>query len=167
MNTNTTLSKGSRIQLNQSQAARAGILLLLLLLILPHLVQAQFNYVITNGTITITKYTGPVTAVTIPDTINGLPVTSIDKAFYNGATPGQGILTSITIPDSVTSIEKYAFAWNYTLTSATLGKGIRTIGDGAFADCGLTGVYFLGDAPSLRGPSVFAYDDNLRYVVID
>src|ERR1035437_6509749 len=92
MNTNTTLSKGSLIYLNQSLAARAGNLLLLLLLILPHLVQAQFNYVITNGTITITKYTGPVTAVTIPDTINGLPVTSIDKAFYNGATDRKSVV---------------------------------------------------------------------------
>ena len=30
-----------------------------------------------NGTITITGYTGPGGAVTIPGTINGLPVTSI------------------------------------------------------------------------------------------
>ena len=45
-------------------------------------VEAQFNYTTTNGTITITGYTGSGGAVTIPDTINGLPVTSIgDWAF--------------------------------------------------------------------------------------
>jgi probable HAF family extracellular repeat protein len=165
MNTNTTLSKGSSIQLNERRAARAGMLLLLLLT-LPAVVQAQFTYTTNNGTITITKYTGPVGAVTIPGMINGLPVTSIGyEAFYNGASVGAGILTSITIPDSVTSIGDYAFAWNYTLTSATLGNGLRTIGAGAFGQCGLTGVYFLGDAPSLvPGPSVFAYDYDLVYV---
>jgi hypothetical protein len=42
-----------------------------------------FNCTTNNGAITITKYTGPGGAVTIPDTINGLPVTSIgDSAFY-------------------------------------------------------------------------------------
>ena len=60
----------------------------------------EFNYTINNGTITITGYTGPGGAVTIPDTINGLPVTSIgDCAFYNCTS-----LTSVTIPNSVTSI---------------------------------------------------------------
>jgi hypothetical protein len=180
MNTKTTLSKGSWIQLNERRAARTGILLLLLLLLLtlPAAVEAQFTYVTNNGTITITGYYGPVGAVTIPDTMNGLPVTSIGHdAFYNRASPGPGILTSVRIPDSVTSIGDYAFAWNYTLRSATLGNGLRSIGAGAFADCGLTtitiprsvssigdiafnycaltGVYFLGNAPSLGGPSVF------------
>ena len=82
MNTNTTLSKGSWTQLNERRAARAGILLLLLLLLaLPAVVQAQFNYIdnytITNGTVTIIKYTGPGGDVTIPDMISGLPVTTI------------------------------------------------------------------------------------------
>ena len=82
MNAKTTLSKGSWIQLNERQAARTGLLLLLLLLALPAVVQAQFTYTTTNGTITITGYTGPGGWVTIPSTINGLPVTSIgDYAF--------------------------------------------------------------------------------------
>jgi hypothetical protein len=80
-------------------------LLLWLLLTLPAVVQAQFNYTTDNGAITITGYTGPGGAVTIPATINGLPVTGIgDYAFiYNTS------LTSITIPDSVTSIGVQAF----------------------------------------------------------
>ena len=52
-------------------------LLLLVLLMLPAVVQAQFDYTTQNGTITITGYTGPGGAVAIPATINGLPVTSI------------------------------------------------------------------------------------------
>ncbi len=64
------------------RTACAVTLLPLLLLTLPAVVQAQFNYTTNNGTITITKYTGSGGDVTIPDTINGLPVTSIgDGAF--------------------------------------------------------------------------------------
>ena len=69
--------------------------------------QVPFNYTTNNGTITITGYTGPGGAVTIPDTINGLPVTSIgDYAFCNCTS-----LTSVTIPNSVTSIGDEAFSY--------------------------------------------------------
>lgn len=37
-------------------------------------VHAQFDYETNNGTITITKYTGPGGNVIIPETINGLSV---------------------------------------------------------------------------------------------
>ena len=53
------------------------LLPLLLVLTLPAAVQAQYNYMTDNGTITITGYTCFGGAVTIPDTIDGLPVTSI------------------------------------------------------------------------------------------
>ena len=48
-----------------------------LLCFAPAVAQAQFDYVTNNGTITITKYTGPAGDVAIPSPINGLPVTSI------------------------------------------------------------------------------------------
>jgi hypothetical protein len=107
------------------------MLLLLLLFALPAVVQAQFNYTTNDGTITITKYTGPGGAVTIPSTIKGLPVTSIGFcAFYDCTS-----LTSVTIPNSVTDIEGSAFAGCTSLTS----------------------VYFLGNAPSFDGTDVFDY----------
>ena len=66
-------------------------LLLLLLLTLPIVVQAQFAYETNNGTITITGYTGPGGAVTIPAIITGLPVTSIGDWALRGSS-----LTSVT-----------------------------------------------------------------------
>jgi hypothetical protein len=66
------------------RTACAARLLPLLLLTLSAAVQAQdYNYVIYGAvTITITKYTGSGGAVTIPSTMDGLPVTSLgDKAF--------------------------------------------------------------------------------------
>ena len=50
-------------------------------------------------------------------------------------------LTSVTIPDSVTSIEQYAFDGCSGLTSVTIGNGVTSIGSDAFAYCtGLTSI---------------------------
>ena len=79
------------------------LLPLLLLLALPAVAQAQFYYTTTNGTITITFYSGS-GAVVIPNTINGYPVTGIADNAFGGAG-----LTSVAIPGSVTNIGSYAF----------------------------------------------------------
>src|SRR5215471_1786541 len=61
-------------------------LLPILLLTIAFAAQAQFTYITNNGTITITGYTGPGGAVTIPSVINSLPVTDIGQnAFANSA----------------------------------------------------------------------------------
>jgi hypothetical protein len=76
-------------------------------------VQAQFNYITANNEITITGYTGPGGDVTIPDTINGLPVTSIGDSAFSNCTN----LTSVSIPKSVTSIGDDAFHNCHRLTN--------------------------------------------------
>src|SRR5665213_3292961 len=90
-------------------------LLATVLLALPVVVQAQFTYITTNGAITITGYTGSGGAVSIPATINGLPVTNVgDYAFANSP------LTSVTIPASVISIGDGAFFGCYGLRTITV-----------------------------------------------
>jgi YD repeat-containing protein len=91
----------------------------------------QFNYTTNNGTITITGYTGPDGAVSIPSTLNGLPVTSIGYAAFASRTS----LTSVTIPNSVSSIGSQAFAECTSLTSVTIPNGVTSIGDEAFRGC--------------------------------
>src|SRR5664279_478252 len=78
---------------------------LLLLLALPIPVEAQYTYTANNGTLTITQYTGPGGDVIIPDTITGLPVTSIGIQAFGYSTS----VTNVTIPDSVTNIGVGAF----------------------------------------------------------
>jgi hypothetical protein len=116
------------------------VLSVLLLFATPAALQAQFGYTTNAGgaSITITNYTGPSGAVTFPTNISGLTVTSIGNgAISVFANTG---VTSVTIPNSVTSIGEFAFA-SSGLTSVTLGDSLTNIGPYGFEDCsGLTSV---------------------------
>ncbi len=71
------------------------------------------------------------TAVIIPNTIDGTTVTSIGAqafVFCNS-------LTSVTIPNSVTSIRENAFAYCLSLTSITIPNSVASIANGTFSDC--------------------------------
>jgi hypothetical protein len=100
----------------------------------------DFTYESSGTAITITGYTGAGGDVTIPETIEGLPVTSIGGAAFAGCTS----LTSVTIPDSVTSIEGSwvtgydpagAFGDCTNLKRVTIGRGVTSMGAGAFWNC--------------------------------
>jgi serine/threonine protein kinase len=99
--------------------------------------ETHFNYTTNNGTITITKYTGPGGAVTIPSTINGLPVNSIGDNAFNGCSS----LSGVTIPDGVTSIGSRAFISCSGLASITIPNSVTSMGGQVFWGCsGLTNI---------------------------
>jgi hypothetical protein len=135
-------------------------LLLVITLVLPAAGQAQFDYVTNDNTITITGYTGPGGAVTIPGTITDLSVASIGAYAFSGTSP-----TSVTIPNSVTNIGDYAFVNCSTLAGVTFGNGIISIGDGAFWGCGLTNVTLPNSVTSL-GNSAFRYCIRLSNIIL-
>ncbi len=61
-------------------------------------------------------------------------------------------LTSITIPNSVTSIDNNAFSYCSGLTSITIPNSVNSIGDGAFEECsGLTSVTVSSSVTSIGG----------------
>ena len=126
------------------------LLLALLVLALAGTAKAQFSYAYNNGALTLTGYTGPGGAVSIPD-VDGL-VTSIGMgAFMNCAS-----LTSIGIPGSVTNIGADAFAYCSGLTSVGIPGNVTSIGEEAFAYCGsLTGVGIPGSVANI-GERAFA-----------
>ncbi|MGB6219500.1 leucine-rich repeat domain-containing protein, partial [Haloferula sp.] len=70
---------------------------------------------------------------------------------------GCSSLTSITLPEGLTSIETFAFSGCTSLTSITLPEGLTSIGDYAFFVCrSLVEVSFLGNAPALVGTNHFS-----------
>ena len=106
------------------------LLSFLLLLMLPAAMQAQYTYTTNKDTITITKYTGTDSVVIIPDTINGLPVASIETNAFFSYTG----LTAVTIPDSVTSIGSGAFYYCFNLSNVMIGNSVTNMGRGVFAN---------------------------------
>ncbi len=76
------------------------------------------------------KYNGAAADVTIPSRYQGKPVTMIDHAaFFNSA------VTSVTIPDSVTSIFDEAFINCPKLTNISIPNSVTYIGFSAFSSC--------------------------------
>jgi BspA type Leucine rich repeat region (6 copies) len=144
----------------------------LLLCLMPTATQAQsyytnsfgvFSYTTTNGAVTITHFqgagdifTGSNVNVTIPSSINNLPVTAIGQSAFTGDYMNLG---SIIIPGSVTSIGEDAFTSCTYLTNALIGGGVTNIGAYAFQDDrAMTNIYFLGNAPAATNNQVFASD---------
>lgn len=76
------------------------------------------------------KYNGAAADVTIPSRYQGKPVTTIGHAaFFNSAA------TSVTIPDSVTSISDEAFINCPQLTNISIPNSVTYIGFSAFSSC--------------------------------
>lgn len=76
------------------------------------------------------KYNGAAADVTIPSRYQGKPVTTIGHAaFFNSA------VTSVTIPDSVTSISDEAFINCPKLTNISIPNSVTYIGFSAFSSC--------------------------------
>ena len=70
-------------------------------------------------------------------------------------------LTSIVIPDSVTSIDKYTFRNCSSLTSVVIPDSVTSIGDGVFYDCKSLTSVVIGDLVTSIGDYVFAYCSSL------
>ena len=98
--------------------------------------QDCFEYAVTNiegvESATITGYAGSDTGIVVPKTIGGVKVTAIaDLAFFRGC----AFLTSIAIPDGVTTIGDYSFYGCSSLTSIVIPESMTSIGRFAFSGC--------------------------------
>lgn len=90
----------------------------------------DFEFTPDNTAVIVKHYRGAAADVTIPSRYKGKPVTAINNAaFPNSA------VTSVTIPDSVTSIPDAAFYNCGNLETIHIPVSVTSIGNYAFADC--------------------------------
>ena len=122
----------------------------------------NLTYKVSNGEATITGCDNSISGdIVIPNTLGGYPVTSIGDYAFHGSD-----LTSITIPDSVTSIGNYAFEYCTGLTSITIPDSVTSIGDRAFGHCtGLTSIT-IPDSVTIIGFCAFEYCTGLTSITI-
>jgi hypothetical protein len=160
-------------------------ILSLLLLTLPGMVEAQYNYTTISGTVTITGYYGPGGTLDIPNTIVGLPVTSIGESAFTGYVSltsiiipssvtsignygfyGCSKLPSVAIPDNVTNIKNHAFQACTSVANLTIGNSVTTIGTGAFDNCTTLTSVTIPSTVSSIGDFVFSQCGGLHSVTI-
>ena len=113
-------------------------------------------------------YSGTERALTLPQSFtayDGTVVTQYEIYQYTFYECGE--LTSVIIPDSVTSIGGSAFAYCSGLTSITIPDSVTSIGDYAFSGCsGLTGDLVIPDSVTSIGERAFSGCSELTSVTI-
>jgi hypothetical protein len=124
---------------------------------------AQYTVLTNNGAITISRYHGFDAVVSIPDTVNGLPVTSIgDTAFQTKYT-----VADVTIPHGVTNIGSSAFSGCSALTNIVIPDGLVSIGEAAFWSCGSLPSISIPASVTNIGEQALAYCTSLTAITVD
>ncbi len=108
------------------------------------------TYTETAVSITVTGCTTEGESLTIPDSIDGIPVTEIAAKAFSDCSA----IVNVTIPDSVETIGNRAFYNCDSLETVSIGTGMQSVGDYAFSVC-----------PSLEAFSVA--DGNTSFSDID
>lgn len=115
-----------------------------------------------DNTLNITGYTGAAGIVSIPDTINGLPVASIGTNAFQY----RSSLFNVMMGSNVTRICSGAFSTCTGLTNITMGNGVTSIEDNAFFFCSsLTGIAIPNSVQNI-GPAAFYYCTGLTNVTL-
>lgn len=94
----------------------------------------DYSYEILNdGTLRLYQYEGTDTNIVVPDTIDGRKVTVLGNSTFQYCTQASDI-ESVTLPDSLTTIEKNAFYNCEKLKSVTIPQNVSSIGLAAFVE---------------------------------
>ena len=114
-----------------------------------------------NGVNYLVGYSGANTELVLPNYYNGENYEIKDSAFRACTS-----ITSVVIPDSVTSIGDDAFFLCHNLTSVTLGKSVTSIGSYAFSGCTSLTSVVIPDSVTSIGYDAFSGCTKLTSVVI-
>ncbi|MCQ2458188.1 MAG: leucine-rich repeat protein, partial [Clostridia bacterium] len=118
-----------------------------------------FTYTVTDGRAVITGInSGFSGALTIPESVDGYPVTEIADGAFSGCTA----ITSVSLPSSVTVIGNSAFYGCTGLTQADIPAGVLDIGENAFEGCSNIASVTLSDDITVMKKGVFKNCTSLK-----
>ncbi len=92
--------------------------------------RVTFHYREENGGAVITGYSGNVALLTVPATLDGLPVVAIGEHAFEKAT-----LTAVILPEGLVSIGWFAFYECADLFGVTIPASVSSIGYAVFDGC--------------------------------
>ncbi len=92
--------------------------------------RVTFYYREENGGAVITGYSGDVALLTVPATLDGLPVIAIGEHAFERSS-----LTAVTLPDGICRIDWFAFYECEELSGITIPKSVTSIGYAVFDGC--------------------------------
>ena len=115
----------------------------------------------TNGNIAIIEYLGDESSIDLSKLDLGGNIDTIGGyAFANSS------ITSITLPDSLVDIQRYAFAYTANLRNIVIPKNVKYIAASAFMDSGIESVEFKGNSLEVIEQYAFAFTQSLKSVTI-
>ena len=91
----------------------------------------EYEYFTQNGELVLSNYYGNSTEITTPSTLNGVDVKVIGGACFKG----NKVLTKLTIPSGVHTLEKYALSECTSLIELNLPDTLQIIGEYAIREC--------------------------------
>ncbi len=92
---------------------------------------------------TLISYNGTARSFTVPETVNGITVTSVGSGVFSSMD-----ITEVIFHDSVTSIGANAFE-ECTSLKTVIGKGVTSVSDNAFYNCIMLRNTFFGQLTSI------------------
>ena len=122
---------------------------------------SSYEYDVSGGEVTITKYIGKAVHVDIPNKIDNLPVTALDYKAFDSCS-----VKTVRIPDSVRTLGTYTFSNCDELTGVIIGDGVTQITSQIFNDCdNLRYIIFGKNLCSTDKPIYYSgYKSSLEYI---
>ena len=126
----------------------------------------DWTYSVSDNQATITGYSGAGGAVDIPAVVNDISVVKVGNGWPAIFGNGNTTVTSVTIPNGVTSIGEDAFFNCISLDSVTIGNSVTSIGDTAFGYCTSLASITIPDSVTSIGEYVFLGCTSLASITI-